>query len=40
MRIAPIRDDNFYGGLRVTVTTFVGGARLPVQVDIGFNDAI
>lgn len=40
MRIAPIRDDNVYGGLRLTITAFVGNARLPVQVDIGFGDAI
>lgn len=40
MRIAPIREDNIYGGLRLTLTAFVGSARLPVQVDIGFGDAI
>lgn len=40
MRIAPIREDNFYGGLRLTLLAFVGSARLPVQVDIGFGDAI
>lgn len=40
MRIAPIREDNVYGGLRMTLTAFVGNARLPVQVDIGFGDAV
>lgn len=40
MRIAPIREDNVYGGMRLTVTAFIGSARLPVQVDIGFGDAI
>lgn len=40
MRIAPIREDNVYGGLRMTLTAFLGSARLPVQVDIGFGDAI
>jgi hypothetical protein len=40
IRIAPIREDNAYGGLRLTVTAYVGTARLPVQVDIGFGDAI
>ena len=40
MRIAPIREDNVYGGLRLTLLAFVGSARLPVQVDIGFVDAI
>lgn len=40
MRIAPIREDNVYGGLRLNITAFIGSARLPVQVDIGFGDAI
>ncbi|MFO1219855.1 MAG: nucleotidyl transferase AbiEii/AbiGii toxin family protein [Burkholderiaceae bacterium] len=40
MRIAPIREDNVYGGLRMTLIAYVGTARLPVQVDIGFGDAI
>ena len=40
MRIAPIREDNVYGGLRLTIPAFIGSARLPVQVDIGFGDAI
>lgn len=40
MRIAPIREDNVYGGLRLTIPACIGSARLPVQVDIGFGDAI
>lgn len=40
IRIAPIREDTAYGGLRLTVTAFIGNARLPVQVDVGFGDAI
>jgi hypothetical protein len=40
MRIAPIREDNVYGGLRLNIPAFMGSARLPVQVDIGFGDAI
>lgn len=40
IRIAPIREDNVYGGLRLTIPAFIGSARLPVQVDIGFGDAI
>jgi Nucleotidyl transferase AbiEii toxin, Type IV TA system len=40
MRVAPIREDNVYGGLRLTIPAFIGSARLPVQVDIGFGDAI
>lgn len=40
MRIVPIREDNIYGGLRLNIPASIGSARLPVQVDIGFGDAI
>jgi Nucleotidyl transferase AbiEii toxin, Type IV TA system len=40
MKIAPIREDNVYGGMRLSLLAFVGSARLPVQVDVGFGDAI
>jgi hypothetical protein len=40
MKVVPIREDNVYGGTRLTLLAFVGNARLPVQVDIGFGDAI
>ena len=40
MRIAPIREDNVYGGLRLNIPSTIGSACLPVQVDIGFGDAI
>lgn len=40
MKLAPIREDNLYGGTRLSLLAFVGSARLPVQVDIGFGDAI
>jgi hypothetical protein len=40
MSVAPIREDNIYGGMRLSLPAFVGSARLPVQVDIGFGDAI
>jgi len=36
----PIREDQQYGGVRVKMTTFLGKTRIPVQVDIGFGDAI
>lgn len=35
-----IREDNLYGGVRVTLTALLEEARIPVQVDIGFGDAI
>jgi hypothetical protein len=40
MQIEPIREDNIYGGLRLNIPASIGSARLPVQVDIGFGDAI
>jgi len=36
----PIRDDQRYGGVRVSVKVGLDGAQVPVQVDIGFGDAI
>lgn len=40
MKLAPIREDNMYGGMRLSMLAYVGNARLPVQVDVGFGDAI
>ena len=34
-----IREENAFGGLRVTLTAFLENARIAVQVDIGFGDA-
>jgi hypothetical protein len=36
----PIREDADYGGVRVTLLGYLGRARLPVQVDVGFGDAL
>jgi hypothetical protein len=36
----PIREDNTYGGIRVTLLAKLGTTRIPVQVDVGFGDAI
>ncbi|MFQ5571042.1 MAG: nucleotidyl transferase AbiEii/AbiGii toxin family protein, partial [Rhodothermales bacterium] len=35
-----IREDQIYDGVRVTVVARLGSARLPLQIDIGFGDAI
>lgn len=40
MIVAPIREDQQYGGVRVKTVAFLGKTRIPVQVDIGFGDAI
>ena len=37
---APIREAHEYGGIRVKTKAFLGKTRIPVQVDIGFGDAI
>lgn len=35
-----IRDDQEYNGIRVRLLGFLGRARLPVQIDVGFGDAL
>ncbi len=35
-----IRGRNAYGGIRVKLTGMLGTARIPLQVDIGFGDAV
>ena len=37
---ADIREEAEYGGLRITLTAKLGTAEIPVQVDVGFGDAI
>jgi predicted nucleotidyltransferase component of viral defense system len=36
----PIREDLEYGGIRVQTYALIDGARIPIQVDIGFGDII
>jgi len=36
----PIREDQAYGGVRVTLNGYIGKARIPLQVDIGFGDIV
>jgi len=40
VRAAPIREDNMYGGIRIELLAILGTARIPMQVDVGFGDAI
>ncbi|MBU0727641.1 MAG: nucleotidyl transferase AbiEii/AbiGii toxin family protein [Pseudomonadota bacterium] len=35
-----IRENKQYGGVRVTLVAYLDSARIPLQVDIGFGDAI
>lgn len=38
-RISRVREENEYGGLRMRATGDIGGARIAVNVDVGFGDA-
>ena len=40
MKVAPITEDAEYEGLRVSFSGSLGTAKIPMQVDIGFGDAI
>jgi predicted nucleotidyltransferase component of viral defense system len=40
VRVEPIRDDTEYGGMRITLVGALAGARIPIQADIGFGDAV
>jgi predicted nucleotidyltransferase component of viral defense system len=40
LRLEDIRDDEEYGGVRVVVDAVLGGARIPVKIDIGFGNDI
>src|SRR5208282_4310101 len=38
--VEPIRQETEYGGLRVETTAHIAGARVKIQIDLGFGDAI
>lgn len=40
IRVAEIRKEANYSGLRVTLVGHLDGARSPVQIDIGYGDAV
>ncbi len=40
LKVAPIREEQEYQGQRITLTAFLGRARIPVQVDVGFGDVV
>lgn len=40
VRVDPIRDVTEYGVMRVTLRGELAGARIPIQADIGFGDAV
>jgi len=38
--VEPIREDMAYGGVRAKFRAKLGNVRIPVQVDVGFGDAV
>jgi predicted nucleotidyltransferase component of viral defense system len=40
LQVHPIREDNRYGGIRAIMQAHLAEARIHVQIDIGFGDAI
>lgn len=40
VKAAPIREDNTYGGTRITLAARIGSARCALQIDVGFGDAV
>ena len=40
LEVASIREENVYEGLRAELISHIGSARLPLQVDVGFGDAV
>lgn len=38
--VAAIREDDEYGGLRVKFPAYLGKTRIPMQIDVGFGDAV
>jgi predicted nucleotidyltransferase component of viral defense system len=40
VKAAPIREEQVYQGQRVTLTVFLGKARILIQVDVGFGDVV
>ena len=40
LQAEPARAEDEYSGVRITMTAEIAGARLPIQIDIGFGDAV
>lgn len=40
IRASVIREDNTYGGTRISLVARIGSARCALQVDVGFGDAV
>ncbi len=40
LNVQPIREEQEYGGQRITVNALLGTARIRLQIDVGFGDAV
>lgn len=40
VKAQPIREENTYGGTRITLVARIGTARCALQIDVGFGDAV
>ena len=40
MKVEEIREEAFYGGIRAKVVARLGNVKIPLQVDVGFGDAV
>ena len=40
VKAQPIREDNAYGGTRITMAARIGSARCALHIDVGFGDAV
>lgn len=40
LRGETIREESAYGGVRVRATAMIAGARIPIQVDVGFGEVV
>jgi len=40
IEVQPIRLEQTYGGVRITLNGYIGKARIPLQIDIGVGDAV
>ena len=40
IQVQPIREDQEYGGQRITLAALLGRARIPMRIDVGFGDAV
>ncbi|MBF0332652.1 MAG: nucleotidyl transferase AbiEii/AbiGii toxin family protein [Alphaproteobacteria bacterium] len=40
IKVDQVREDRDYQGVRVTMIAIIAGARMPVQIDVGYGDAV